>query len=305
MAQKRKPIIPETVSRILKTVVGSILTVIVLAFSVLTIQYVLKKDYAKASEFLVWVFLFLGLTKLFSFFKSRQKEDLIRGIVLLVLNIGSGVLSYFGKNNPYIFSIAAGIYAVSIVASRGIKLIKHHTIRDIVLNTLIIVFAALLAFVFFSSSDLDVIDSIIIIECFIIAFSAFIEVATTSLAQLKFKVLFKIILKTFAFEVLFGLLIVMVTFSIILPSYESSLANFGDALWYCFAVVTTIGFGDFAATTLVGRILTVILGIYGIIVVAIITSIIVNFYNETTGKQDSKELQDIKKETEEELKNKK
>ena len=37
--------------------------------------------------------------------------------------------------------------------------------------------------------------------------------------------------------------------------------SFGDALWYSFAVVTTIGFGDVVATTLVGRIITVILGL--------------------------------------------
>ena len=57
--------------------------------------------------------------------------------------------------------------------------------------------------------------------------------------------------------------------------------------------MTTIGFGDFAATSLIGRILTVFLGIYGLIVVAVITSIIVNFYNETAGKKDSKELKEI------------
>jgi hypothetical protein len=44
--------------------------------------------------------------------------------------------------------------------------------------------------------------------------------------------------------------------------------------------VTTIGFGDIAASTPVGRVLSVILGLYGIAVVALITSIIVNFYGE-------------------------
>ena len=61
-------------------------------------------------------------------------------------------------------------------------------------------------------------------------------------------------------------------------------------------MVTTIGFGDFAAVTPLGRILTVILGMYGIVVVAVITSIIVNFYNETAGKQDIQEIKDIKNE---------
>ena len=48
-------------------------------------------------------------------------------------------------------------------------------------------------------------------------------------------------------------------------------------------------------TTLVGRILTVILGLYGIVVVAVITSIIVNFYNETAGKRDEKQIKEISK----------
>ena len=67
--------------------------------------------------------------------------------------------------------------------------------------------------------------------------------------------------------------------------------SYGDALWYCFAIVTTIGFGDVASVSVIGRILSVILGFYGIIVVAVITSIIVNFYNETKyiGKKEDTE----------------
>ena len=84
--------------------------------------------------------------------------------------------------------------------------------------------------------------------------------------------------------------------SLLFVVYEDSITTFADGLWYSFAVVTTIGFGDFTAVTPIGRILTVLLGIYGIVVVAVITSIIVNFYNETAGKHDSKELKEIKEE---------
>ena len=69
-------------------------------------------------------------------------------------------------------------------------------------------------------------------------------------------------------------------FSFVLKYYEDSIHTFWDGLWYCFAVVTTIGFGDITATTAVGRALSIILGIYGIIVVSLITSIIVNYYGE-------------------------
>jgi len=88
--------------------------------------------------------------------------------------------------------------------------------------------------------------------------------------------------KTYAAEIIFGLLLLIASFSFVLmytdtASFEGEYTN---ALWYCFAVVTTIGFGDMTATSAIGRILSVILGAYGIIVVALITSIIVNFYGE-------------------------
>ena len=38
------------------------------------------------------------------------------------------------------------------------------------------------------------------------------------------------------------------------------------------------------------------LGIYGIVVVAVITSIIVNFYTEVSGKRDKETIKDIKDE---------
>ena len=82
----------------------------------------------------------------------------------------------------------------------------------------------------------------------------------------------------------------VVASALIFVYFEENVVTFADGLWYSFAVVTTIGFGDYYAVTPIGRIVTVVLGIYGIIVVAVITSIIVNFYNESTGKKDTKAL---------------
>ena len=48
---------------------------------------------------------------------------------------------------------------------------------------------------------------------------------------------------------------------------EPSITNIFDSLWYCFSVATTVGFGDIAAMTVPGRIITVILSIYSIGVV--------------------------------------
>jgi len=117
--------------------------------------------------------------------------------------------------------------------------------------------------------------------------SALVSVMVVTLSGVKLDVLREIIRKTYAAEIIFGLMLLIVALSYVLEFTEESFTSFWDGLWYCFAVVTTIGFGDLTPTTEIGRLLSVILGLYGIVVVALITSIIVNFYGEMK-KEDAK-----------------
>lgn len=286
--------------RIIFTFASTIVSTIVLAFSSLTIMEIYSKNYTAAPKYLIWIFIFVGVMSIIVFLKDRNKINLIRCIVLLVTNITLGVTTLFAADTPYLFSLTAGLFCVTIVISRAFEIIKKPTIRSIVLNALIIAFAISLASGILSSTGQgeNDIQTVITIECIFIAIVSFIEAASIALSSLKVKVLAKIVVSTFSLEIIFGLLTMIVCFSIVLASIEPAEAgfgSFGDALWYCFAVVTTIGFGDVVATTLIGRIITVILGLYGLIVVAVITSIIVNFYNETAGKRDSIELKHINK----------
>ena len=114
----------------------------------------------------------------------------------------------------------------------------------------------------------------------LILFRLIVHVVSISVSQMKLRILMNIIRETYVLEILLGLLLMIIACSTIFSTLEGSMSNYGDALWYCFALVTTIGFGDITATTAIGRILSVFLGIYGIVVVAIITSVIVNYYGE-------------------------
>ena len=297
MAKKKGPEFFESgLFKILLMIFAWFLTTVVLIFSVLTFVKAKNNELDAASHFMVGVFISLGITRFVSFLKERKTTSLLRALFLLAIDIGLGVLVMFAKYNPYIFSVSAGIFALSIIASRAFKLIERHRTRDIVFNVIIMLFAIGMAIGFFHKVDTDVISSIILAECLFISVCAFIEATLISLSQLKLDTLGKIVFRTYAIEILFGLLTLIVAASLILMYEEPTMAYFPDAMWYCFAVVTTIGFGDFAATTLIGRLVTVVLGMYGIIVVAVITSIVVNFYNETSGKNDAKELKDIGKE---------
>lgn len=56
--------------------------------------------------------------------------------------------------------------------------------------------------------------------------------------------------------------------------------HFGNAVWYCFQTITTIGFGDIVPTRTVVRVLSVIVGLSALFVVALLTGITVSFFNE-------------------------
>lgn len=283
--------------RIILTLASAILAALVITFSSLMLVNISNNDLSNISTYLLWTFVFLGLMSVVMFLKKRTKVNLIKSFVLIVTNIILGIVSLLGKDNPVLFVIVIGVYCLVIVLSRIFDIIQNHSLRSIIINGLIITFLVIFAIgLFTSSSNADHIQDVLLVECIFIALVSFIEAMSIALAQLRFKVLFKIIVSTFSLEVLFGLLIVIAAFSFAFVSVEPGISSYPDALWYCFAVVTTIGFGDFAAVTPVGRILTVILGLYGIVVVAVITSVIVNYYNETSGKHDQKELKEIQKE---------
>lgn len=66
---------------------------------------------------------------------------------------------------------------------------------------------------------------------------------------------------------------------------EPGIKTYRDALWYCYSVFSTAGFGDQVAVTPTGRILSILLTIITLLVVALVTGVIVAFYNDTVAMQ--------------------
>ena len=296
---KSESIFDKSIFKLILTVASTILAVAVVTFSILIVVNVNDGNFDAAPGLLLTVFLLLGLMHVVMYLRERTKVNLIKSVVLLIVNAALGVIVLFAKENPILFSITAGLYCLTIVLSRIFSVINNHSLRNIVLNALIILVAVGMAVGLMNtpSKTMEDVQTVILVECVFIAIVSLVEAMTIALAQLKVKILIKIILSTFSLEVLFGLLVMIVAFSFVFVAVgEPKITSFTDGLWYSFAVVTTIGFGDIVAETPIGRILTVMLGLYGLVVVAVITSIIVNFYNETMGKSDAKELKEIENE---------
>ena len=61
---------------------------------------------------------------------------------------------------------------------------------------------------------------------------------------------------------------------------EPMMNNLGDAMWFLYQVVATIGLGDFTCTTVVGRVLTVIVSLLSIFLIAVLTGAVVSYCSE-------------------------
>ena len=218
------------------------------------------------------LFLMMALT-----LKHEWKYNLFRYGIGAVLFACCAVIFLISETGN-VYRITAILHMLGLAADHLFSIVKNHKVRNVIFRVLgVLLLGAGMAF--------DGKTALMLVLVLTIP-RIFYYIARISFSQVKLDVLSRIIRKTYAAEILFGMLLLITAFSIVLPNFELNINTFGDALWYCFAIVTTIGFGDITAVTVPGRILSVILGLYGLIVVALITSIIVNFYSETKNAGD-------------------
>lgn len=96
----------------------------------------------------------------------------------------------------------------------------------------------------------------------------------------RFQVLRRVLRDTGANKIWTGFLIQFFLSAAVIWLREPGMHSYGDALWYCYAVVTTIGFGDVVAQSFLSRVLSVLLSVSAALVIALITGVVVNYYNQ-------------------------
>ena len=106
------------------------------------------------------------------------------------------------------------------------------------------------------------------------------------------RVLRRVLRQTRFFETLGVYFIVFFALAYLIFRREDVFETYGNALWYCFELVKTIGFGEAVAVTPVGRLLSIILSMYSIGMIAIITSTVVTYHRAKlrTMEEDKLEL---------------
>lgn len=99
--------------------------------------------------------------------------------------------------------------------------------------------------------------------------------------------------------IMVGLVIVAGTFimyEIERGAENSKMTTFLDALWWCVATVTTVGYGDVVPVTSIGRMVALVYMFLGIALISILMAVITNtFYRKRIQKaENERKEQDIK-----------
>ena len=100
------------------------------------------------------------------------------------------------------------------------------------------------------------------------------------MSQLGMRQVWKIMQKSGAYKIISGFFTFLLLCAFVIWRTEPGVITYGEALWYCFAAVSTIGFGDVTVHTAVSRVLTVLLSVYGVVTLAIFTAVVVQYFQE-------------------------
>ena len=273
-------------------VLNLVIAVVAMAFAaVLTSQVMADEvDPKKVSLFFGIAIATQILFQILLFIVKDDKKDKFRAVVVGGIYIVAMIMAFISYKHYTLPYLATLLIVIAMAFNQFLQIGKDNTTKANITNILVGIFLVLLAIAIIVEIKNKDVNNIPLVAVLLFLFVSFRKILFPTLKLEKMKLLFNILVKTHTIDVIVCLLSIMIAFSFVLQRFESTITNFWDAMWYCFTVITTIGFGDFYATSLVGRILTVVLGIYGIVVVAIITSVVVNYYNEVTQKEKSRDF---------------
>ena len=92
--------------------------------------------------------------------------------------------------------------------------------------------------------------------------------------------IFGVLKHTGAIKIFFAYLGLLAAGGVILRFIEPQIHNIFEGFYFCFVASSTIGFGDITPVTVLGRIITVLITMAGILTVAMVPGVVVAYYTE-------------------------
>ena len=100
------------------------------------------------------------------------------------------------------------------------------------------------------------------------------------IAMKPLKRLGKLLKRTGLSKMLLAYLIALCAGGILISLFEPKIHGIFEGIYFCFVASTTIGFGDIVPITLLGRIITIVVSLIGIVTVAMVPGVVVTYYTE-------------------------
>ena len=282
----------EKIRSIIFFAINLLLSIITMSLIFTLIGHASNENISNTSLFLGFVILSVIVYQAFLFIKYPNVKDRTRLVIISLVYIVATIFAFGAKDNYKLFFLSSFVVVIAVALSQILRVFIHNKektkvgILTNILAGLTLVGLAIAIIVNIKEKEAIHITMVPVLLLLLISMK---NIIMPSLKLSKVQIFVDILIKTHTIDVLICLLAMIITFSFLFPMFEKeNITNYWDAMWYCFAVITTIGFGDFYAVSLVGRILTVVLGIYGIVVVAILTSVIVSYYG-IISKKEAKE----------------
>lgn len=95
----------------------------------------------------------------------------------------------------------------------------------------------------------------------------------------KLRILKAVLKRTHADKIVAGFVVFLLVCAFIILLVEPDITRYTDALWYCYSVFSTVGFGDIVASAFITKVLSVLITVYALLAVAVVTGVVVSFYN--------------------------
>ncbi|MCR5429754.1 MAG: potassium channel family protein [Eubacterium sp.] len=101
----------------------------------------------------------------------------------------------------------------------------------------------------------------------------------------RLKLLKDVLRKTHTYKIVIAFLAFFFLIALIIWIDDPGIHTYRESVYYCFMIASSVGNGDVMVTTTLARILTMILSIYSVFALAIITGVVVSYYNAYTQMQ--------------------
>ena len=96
----------------------------------------------------------------------------------------------------------------------------------------------------------------------------------------KLRILYSILTRTHTDKLLLSYVLFVFADALFIWMADPSVESYGDALWFCYAVLTTVGFGDITVVSTAAKLASLLLSVYSIFAIAILTGVTVNFVSQ-------------------------